>query len=214
MKIKPYIEKLEKSKEFKKLKTKNPDAFMVAGFFVMDLETGNNVHQIDYYVPEQKKFAAFTLDGNVSLQLVDALKDNVPEKLEGKINIDLDILKDILLDEMHNRGISEDIRKIIAIVQNVKGKKVWNLNCVLTGMGILKSHIDDESKTVLKIEKNSLADIMKKVPVQEMQEMAAPKTKDGIKKELEKLDSLETEIEKEKTKLKGKLNKFGVSKGD
>ena len=61
---------------------------------------------------------------------------------------------------------SEDIKKIIAIVQNIDGKKIWSLNCVLTGMEVLKSKVEDESKSVLRIEKTSLVDIMKRMPMQ------------------------------------------------
>jgi hypothetical protein len=43
MKIKPYVAKLEKSKEYKSFKAKYPDAFMIAGFFVLDLEEGKNM---------------------------------------------------------------------------------------------------------------------------------------------------------------------------
>jgi len=69
MKIQPYIEKLNSSKEFKKFTEENKDAFLMAGFFVLDLETKMNIHQIDYYMPSTKKVAAFTLDKNVNLFL-------------------------------------------------------------------------------------------------------------------------------------------------
>jgi len=215
MKIKPYVEKLEQSDEYKNFKVKYPDAFLVAGFFVLDLETNQNVHQIDFYVPSEKKIAAFTLDGDVTLQLMEMLsKDGkAPEKLDLETKVDLDALSGILTDEMHNRGISEDIKKIIAVIQNVDGKKIWNLNCVLTGMEILKSHIDDDSKSVLKLERTSVLDLMKKVPTQGAQEMPKPPTsKENMKEEVKKLDRLEEEIEKEKVKLKEEIEKKNKEK--
>jgi len=221
MKIKPYVEKLEKSEEFKNFRIKYPKSYMVAGFFILDLETDASVHQIDFYVPEEKKFAAFTLDNEVTVQLLDAANEKVPEKLDLETNIDLDALEGILTDEMHNRGISENLKKIIAVIQNIDGKKIWNLNCVLSGMEILKSHIEDESKTILKLEKSSLMDIMKRMPKQAMgqgqpgspQQMPAGQTpakappKEAIKNEIEKLDKIEDEIEKEKARLKKELDK-------
>jgi len=212
MKIKPYVEKLEKSEEYKNFKIKYPDAFMVAGFFVLDLETGANIHQIDFYVPNEKKIAAFTLDEGVTLQLLDMLsKDGkTPEKLDLETNVDLDALKGILTDEMHNRGISEDIKKIIAVIQNIDGKKIWNLNCVLTGMEILKSHVEDESKTVLKMDRTSVMDIMKHMPTQALKQQSdsIPKaSKDELDKEVKNLEKLEAEIQKEKEKLKKELEK-------
>lgn len=205
MKIKPYIEKLEESEEYKNFKIKYPEAFLAAGFFVLDLEGGMNVHQIDFYVPNEKKIAAFSLDGEISVKLLETLNDKVPEKLNMDTNIDLDALSGILSDEMKNRGMSENIRKIIAVIQNIDGKRIWNLNCVLSGMEILKSHIEDESQTVLKIEKASILDIMKKMPTPKL--LKAQDSKKDIKGELEKLEKVEDEIEKAKEKLKEELSK-------
>src|SRR3989338_8724061 len=105
MKIQPYIEKLNSSEEYKKFIGEHKDAFLVAGFFVLDLEMGKNIHQIDFYVPSEKKFAAFTLDEGVQYQLLDTLSENIPEHLDLKTNIDLDALEGILEDEMKNRNI-------------------------------------------------------------------------------------------------------------
>lgn len=210
MKIKPYVEKLENSQEYKDFKGKYPQSFMVAGFFVLDFEQGNNVHQIDFYVPEEKKIAAFTLDDQkVQVQLLDMMNQKIPEELSLDTNIDLDALKGILADEMHNRGMSESIKKIIAVIQNLEGKKLWNLNCVLSGMEILKSHVEDDSQTVLKIEKKSLMDIMQTVSPKQLAEMKKPKeeTKDDVKTELKNLDRLEKEIEKERSRLQEEMKK-------
>lgn len=206
MKLKPYVEKLETTQEFKDFKSKYPSAFVVAGFFVLDLESKNNVHQIDFYIPGEKKIAAFTLDGDtVQSQLLEMLNEKIPEQLSLETKIDLDALEGILEDEMHNRGMSEKIKKIIAVIQNLEGKKIWNLNCVLSGMEILKSHVEDESKSVLKIEKQSLMDIMKKVPTQQMTKK--PETNEEMVTEMKNLNKLEEEIEAEKSQLREKMNK-------
>jgi len=210
MKIKPYVEKLEQSEQYKNFKVKYPDAFLVAGFFILDLETNQNIHQIDFFIPSEKKIAAFTLDGEVTLQLMDMIsKDGKnPEKLDLETNIDLDALSGILTDEMHNRGISEDIRKIIAIVQNIDGKKIWNLNCVLTGMEILKSHVDDASQSVLKLERSSVMDLMKRLPGKGMEKPTETQSgQGGTEDEMKKLDKLSEEINKEKERLKEEMKK-------
>ncbi len=205
MKIKPYIEKLEQSGEYKTFKVKYPDAFLIAGFFVLDLEEGNNIHQIDFYVPSEKKVAAFTLDGEVTVKLLETLdSQKIPEKLDSNANIDLDALPGILTDEMRNRGISEDLRKVIAVLQNIDGKKIWNLNCVLTGMEILKSHVEDDSKTVLKIEKTSVIEIMKRMPAAKLQKASA--TAKDLQDEIKKLNQVEEEIKKEKDRINQEIN--------
>src|SRR3989344_7906751 len=215
MKIQPYVEKLNSSSAFKEFKTKYPASFMVAGFFVLDLEVKQNVHQLDYYVPSERKIAAFSLDKHVTVQLLEMVGDKKPEELDIKTNVDLDALEGILKDEMKNRNMTEEIKKIIAVLQTVDGKKIWNLNCVLSGMEILKAHIEDNSKTVLKMEKISLMDIMKKIPNSMTgmnKQLNKDASKEDIEKEIEKLDKVEEEIEKEKKELQKNLkNKEGKS---
>lgn len=227
MKIKSYIEKLNNSEAYKKFEKQYSDSFMIAGFFILDFETSSTLHQIDYYVPSEKKIAAFTLDGKIAMQMLDMINHKiVPEKLDIKMNIDLDALHGILEDEMKNRSITEEIKKIIAIVQSIDGKKIWNLNCVLSGMGILKAHIDDESQTILKMEKASLLDYVKKMPVnpahlkemqgmpgmensesEEPKEESRKESKEDLKEKIKTLDKLDKEIEAEKRKTEEELAK-------
>jgi len=217
MKIQPYVEKLNGSSECKSFLEKNPDAYVVAGFFILDFEGGENIHQIDYYVPKEKKVAAFNLDGKINVQMMKMLNTKkVPEKLDIKTKVDLDALQGILEDEMKNRGISEEIKKIIAVLQTVKGKKIWNLNCVLSGMEILRAHVEDKSKTVLKMERVSLVDIMKHIPggrglqIPEMSSLTGEEQEDkkeDIAEKIKKIEDLEKELRLEKDKLEAKSSK-------
>lgn len=231
MKIKPYIDRLNGSKEYKSFQKKHSDAFMIAGFFILDMETQKNLHQIDYYVPSEKKIAAFTLDGGVTMQMLDMMNNRmVPEKLDMQTNTDLDALHGILEDEMKNRSITDNINKIIAIIQTIDGKKVWNLNCVLSGMGILKAHVDDESQTVLKMEKSSIMDYVKKMPASlahlkgmsgapaapgnpEAEESIEKESESELKQKIETLNKFEKEIEFEKDKIEGAIAKKKGKKG-
>lgn len=209
MKIAPYVNRLEGSKEFKEFQNKYRDSFMAAGFFIIDFETGKNIHQIDFYVPSEKKIAAFTLDGQVTVQMLNVMNEKTPEELDIHASTDLDALKGILEDEMKNRGITEDIKKIIAIIQHIDGKNVWNLNCVLSGMDILRAHVDDKTKSVLKMDKSSIYDYVKKVNPKDLMKNIpkTPLTKKDANEEIKKLKALESEIEKEKQKLEKQLKK-------
>lgn len=220
MRITPYIEKLESSKEYRDFEEKYKGAFMVAGFFVLDLEYGKNMHQIDYYIPSQHKIAAFTLDKKISMQILSLVNSKKPEKLDYKTKIDLEALKGILEDEMKNRSITDEIKKIIAVVQSIEGKRVWNLNCVLSGLGILRAHVDDDSQTVLKMEKASMMDYVRRLsPGMQAPQMASDSnsgssqfvkgeaSKEQIKEKIKKLDDLEKAIEKEKQILEEEASK-------
>jgi hypothetical protein len=160
-----------------------------------------NVHQIDYYVPSKKQVAAFNLDGEVEVRLLDMMhKEKVPEKLDLRTKVDLDAIKGILEDEMKNRNITESIKKCVAVIQMVDGKKLWVLNCVLSGMEILKAHVDDESRTVLKMERASMLDYVKKMPA--LPQQGQPKAnKETLQKQLDQLNKLKEQLEKEKAAL-------------
>ncbi len=204
MKIQPYLDKLNASQQYKDFTKKFPDAFMAAGFFVIDFEGGNNVHQLDFYVPSQKKIAAFTLDSNVGMQMLDGINEQVPKKLEPNARIDLDALQGIIEDEMKNRGMTEELKKMIAVLQNIDGKKVWNVNCVLSGLHILKANVEDDSKSILEMEKRSILEFVKPVAMENLGNVIPKQdvSKKDISGEIEKLDKLEKIIEKKKKELK------------
>jgi len=164
MKIQPYIDKLNNSKEYKEFIEKNPKAYFSAGFFVLDLENQKNIHQIDYFIPETKKMMTFVLDSDkVELKPGDASNDKVPNKISEKINIDLDTLKGIVEDEMKNNTVTKKIQKIIAVLYKLDGKLIWNLNCITTDMGIIKIHISDDDHSILKFDKVNIFDVIKKI---------------------------------------------------
>jgi len=214
MKIAPYVEKLNNSSQYTSFSKEHKDAFMVAGFFVLDFEAGQNLHQIDYYVPSEKKVAAFTLDHGVTMQMLGMLNNQMPEMLDLKTRTDLDALKGILQDEMKNRSITEEVKKIIAVIQSIQGKKIWSVNCVLSGMSILRASIEDDTQTILKMEKSSLFDYIKKIPgaqLAKMQQKSAENaTPEALEDELKKLDKIEVEIENEKSEIKQQLEKKQV----
>ena len=164
MKIEPYFQKLNESNVFKKFKEKNPKAYLSAGFFVIDFEDNKNIHQIDYFNPENSKMTTFILDGNeVEEKDSESANTLVPSEIKQKINIDLDILKGMVEDEMKNRTITNKIQKIIAVVQNIDGKLIWNLNCITTDMGIMKVHIEDDSHSIIKFDKVNLFEAVRKL---------------------------------------------------
>lgn len=154
--------------------------------------------------------AAFTLDSGVKMQLLDLINEKVPEKLDINVKTDLDALYGILEDEMKNRNITENIKKIVAVLQNIEGKRLWNLTCVLSGMEILRSHVDDETRSVLKMEKFSMMDLIKKVPGKALAGLPESKAvrgnaqppKNDISNQIKQIDKMEEVLEKKKAELK------------
>lgn len=162
MKFEHYQKRVEESSEFKKFKDGHKKAYLAAGFFVLDFETGKNMHQIDYSLPNGK-IATFILDEGVKSKISEqTLKKKLPA-IKAEIKTDLDSLKGIVEDEMKNRTVTEKIKKIIAILHVIDNKPVWNLQCILDGLTLLNVHVDDSDQSILKFEKNSLMDMIKKV---------------------------------------------------
>lgn len=169
MKFEHYLKRVEESPEFKKFREEHKKAFLCAGFFVIDFEQGKHMHQIDFCIPKSKKIATFTLDEGIKFNLSPLMKGKKLDKLEGEIKIDIDALKGIVEDEMKNRTVTQEIKKIIAVIQSREGKKTWVLNCITDSLGILKVHIDDDNASILEFEKASLMDFMKMVPKSDKQ---------------------------------------------
>ena len=163
MKFSHYLERVVDSKEYKQFSREYKNAYLCAGFFVLDFEEGKDIHQVDFYLPKRNKIAAFLLDNGLTYKLAEAMNEKEPEQIKGTIKMDLDKLKGIVQDEMKNHTITERVMKMIAILQSVDGKKVWNLNCILSGMALLKVHIDDANGDILKFEKASFLDFVRKL---------------------------------------------------
>ena len=104
----------------------------------------------------------------------------MPE-IKGDIKTDLKALKGIVEDEMKNRTVTDSIKKIIALLQIIDGKVVWNLNCITNNLNVLQVHIDDRDQTVLKFMKYSIMDFVKTIPKQPGQIMPQASPKQEIK---------------------------------
>lgn len=165
MKFEHYLKRVEESPEFKKFREKHGKAYLCAGFFVLDFEQGKHMHQIDFCIPRSNKIATFNLDEGVKIKISEPIKMKKKlEKLEPETKTDIDALKGIVHDEMLNRSVTQDIKKIIAVLQKQDGRKIWNLNCITSELGIMKVHIDDDTSSVLEFEKASLFDFIKQMP--------------------------------------------------
>lgn len=163
MKFSHYLSRVEESKEFKDFRKKNKKAHLCAGFFVLDFETGKNMHQVDYCLPN-RRIATFILDEGVNFKISEqAIKKELPE-ISKNAELDLDALKGIVEDEMKNHTVTEQVKKIIAILHVLDNKLVWNLQCILSGLEILNIHIDDSDGSILKFEKHSLLEMIKTLP--------------------------------------------------
>ncbi len=164
MNFESTLEGIEKSEAFSKFKEKNKKAFLCAGFFVIDYEAGGTQQQLDYCIGENEVYT-FLLGDEISLkkaETIEGQKTNMPP-IEKNIDVDLDDAEKILQEKIKEEKIDKKLLKIIAVLQVYEGKQIWNLNCVLEGLEIIRCHIDCKTGDILKFERKNMMDFVKRV---------------------------------------------------
>ena len=167
MNFKETLEKVESSEEYKELVEKNPDLELCAGFFILDFLSNDNKSSVDYKIGD--KVFTFEVDDKISLK-EDKLMDlpNTPklEKIKPETKIEVDELKGIAGNEALDNGIEAKFHKIIAVLQTYEPEnnklQVWNLTCMLDKLIILHLLVDCNTGKIIKFERRSMMDLIKK----------------------------------------------------
>ncbi len=151
------------SKIFKNFIQENPDTELVAGFFILDLLQGNNQRSLDYKL--QQKIFTFSLNekDEITMREDELIQSDKPlEKISPDIKIDLDEIPGIAEKAAIDNKITNKFQKIIAVLQLHEGKTAWNLTCMLDSLVILNILVDSETGEIIKFDKKSMADFIKK----------------------------------------------------
>jgi len=163
------FEKITNSDLFKNFKQQYPSAELCAGFFILDFLSNDTKRSLDYKT--QDKIFTFDLNDKDEIYIKeDKLMDEAgmpklkPIKPETKVEVD--DLKGISGMQALEHGISAKFHKIIAVLQvtnidNIE-KQVWNLTCMLDQLIILNILIDCETSQILKFDRKSMMDMIKK----------------------------------------------------
>lgn len=167
------FQRIESSEAFKNFKEKYPEAELCAGFFILDLlGTNDNKQSLDYKTENEIFTFTINIDDEIIMEkdrLLDESTRPKLKKISPDIKVEVEELKSIAGIEALENGISAKFHKIIAVLQNYKGeltnsddKEVWNLTCMLEGLIILNIIIDAETGKILKFERKSMMDMIKK----------------------------------------------------
>lgn len=167
MAFKSTLEAVESSEIFQNFLKENPDAELCAGFFIIDFVSNDNKKSIDYKTSD--KIFTFDLrdDGRVMIsedKLISLENCKFPklEKIDREIKIEVDELKGIAGVRALDEGISAKLNKIIAVLQKYNNRQIWNLTCMLDGLIILNILIDSNSGEIIKFERKSMMDLVRK----------------------------------------------------
>lgn len=167
MSFKKTYEKITSSEIFRNFIKEHPKAELCVGFFIIDFFGNDNKNSLDYKVGE--KIFTFSIDdfGKIRMnedKLVQEKGVKLPELkiINPVINADLEDVKSSAQIRALDEGINSKFNKIIAVLQNHEDRQVWNLTCMLEGLIILHVLIDSESGEIIKFERKSMMDLIRK----------------------------------------------------
>jgi len=175
MLITQLYSKLEKSEIFSKFKAENPDAFLCAGFFILNFK--GNIYEYSFDFKNDKQIFTFKIPiaGEIVLLAEDVLAAQKPlEEIKLDMQVDINDLRILVEKELVKQGIKNKLEEIIAVLQSVDlGKDdslekrsfntIWNLTCMCEGFTIITIQVDSKTGQVIKFEKKSLFDFAKPV---------------------------------------------------
>jgi len=170
MNFQPLLKKIESSIIFKKFIQKNPDAELVAGFFILDFLSNDNKNTLDYKI-NNKIFTFSVKDEDITMIEDKLIKNNkYPplQKIDDVVRIEINELKEIAEKQAKEHNIFANFNKIIAVLQKFKKEgedkqtQIWNLTCMLDSLIILNILINANTGEIIKFERKSMMDLVKK----------------------------------------------------
>lgn len=158
---------IESSAVFKKFIKENPNAELVAGFFVLDFTSNDTKKSLDYKIPKTDKIFTFELDKNNEVMMKQDKLINNPnlpklQKIQPHTRIEIEELRALAEKQALEHNVKSKFHKIIAVLQIYNTQQVWNLTCMLEGLIILSILIDCDTGYVLKFDRKSIMDFVKK----------------------------------------------------
>jgi len=174
--LKDLLNILKQNQKFKEFSQKNPKPVPCAGFFVLDFKNSQEQYTLDYKVNDDIfSFKINPETNQVQMQQEEIMDKTKPlEEISLNIKLEISEIKDIVNKELEKNNIKNPIEKIICVLQSLSlgkddlsGKPlgchtIWNLTCMLSMFNIIMIHIDALDGKVLKFEKKSLFDFVKK----------------------------------------------------
>ena len=167
MLLKHLYARLEKSREFQNFQAQNPDAFLCAGFFIMNFKTQVFEYSLDYR--NDKQIFTFKIPEREEQQVVMQAEEIIQvenkkplEKITLDVQLDIEDLKEIIEKALENNSIKNKLEEFIAVLQKIDSSLVWHLTCICEGFTILNVIINPETGAITKFEKKNLLDFIKK----------------------------------------------------
>ncbi len=159
------FETITQSKIFKDFIEKNPQAELVAGFFILDFLSNDTKTSLDYKIDSKIFTFSISLQDEITIRedkLIDKPGLPILTKIKPEVKIDLDEIPSLAEKSAIENNITSKFQKIIAVLQNHEEQEIWNLTCMLDGLIILNILISSNTGKIIKFERKSMMDFIKK----------------------------------------------------
>ena len=145
-KLKQSISKLEFSEEFRNYLKKNPKAYLISGFLIMD----EGDWQIDYYNPNNGLVTAFLVREKIKVKPEAQAFQEKEKKIEKldieKVKLDFERAMEIVEKIRQDKYGNEIPNKKIIVLQNLEDYgQVWNITFITSSFNTLNVKIDSEN---------------------------------------------------------------------
>ena len=154
MELQGLVEELKKTIYFENFINQYPEAYLAAGFFIIE-DNEENKYQLDFFIPAHQKIAAFEWPLDKPAKIYED-KIERAEKIARPLKVDLDNLKNKIKEVIKDCKINFQPSKIIAILKDNN----WNITCMSSSLNILKICMSARTGEVTKCDKASLMDVM------------------------------------------------------
>ncbi|MCX8194468.1 MAG: hypothetical protein N3G19_03895 [Candidatus Pacearchaeota archaeon] len=160
MSFQTLVKKLKESSDFKKFKRKHKGIFLFSAFFVLSPELEVETQQLDYFLGKGKA-VTFYVGKTIKHKIDDFNPQGEITALDENLKIDIKDLKNILKSELSDKSLKEsEINKVIAILQKIDKRQIWNVTCMLTSLKILRLHIDCFNGQIIESKQGSIFDFI------------------------------------------------------
>lgn len=164
MLLSQLFSRLEKSEIFQNFKSENPNVFLCAGFFILNFKNNIYEYNLDYKSDSQIFTFKIPVAGEIIMLAEDILDNQKPlEEISLNVEIDIEELREIVEKALYQNNIKNKLEELIAVLQNLEGKLIWNITAMAEGFTIISIHINPKTGKISKFEKKSLFDMIKKV---------------------------------------------------
>ena len=149
--FKDALKILEKSSEFKNWKKKNPETYLSYGFYVIENTDVN--WKIGYYDTKKDKLTSFDVGSKIKIEPDEEVfkeKEKKVEKLNlSEVKLDLGDAISIAQQLQEEEFATEKPTRIIAILQKIDTRQVWNITYLTQNFNTLNFKIKTETGRVL-----------------------------------------------------------------